>query len=96
MGDPKLVTILTLVHDSWGKLTMRCFQVRKRAVFVYTMEDALGRQQTMNIIPALRSSIRNPAQVKAHYQTIYDVQAERMVSAGALMSILGFRALCSS
>ena len=68
--------------------------VRKQPVFIFTKQDAFAQQRRMNVLSALRSSIRNPEQVKVHYQPIYDVATGRMVSAEALMRIkdehLGF------
>jgi EAL domain-containing protein (putative c-di-GMP-specific phosphodiesterase class I)/GGDEF domain-containing protein len=68
--------------------------VRKQLVFIFTKQDAFDQQRRMNVLSALRSSIRNPEQVMVHYQPIYDVATGRMVSAEALMRIkdehLGF------
>lgn len=68
--------------------------VRKQPVFIFTKQDAFDQQRRMNVLSALRSSIRNPEQVMVHYQPIHDVATGRMVSAEALMRIkdehLGF------
>ena len=94
LSIPKQAVTLDEYHQAYKQMQSEIRSVRKRAVFVYTKKDALSQQQTMNIISALRASIRNPEQVLVHYQPMYDVQTGRIVSAEALMRIndehLGF------
>ncbi len=91
---PKQASNLAEYAQARKRVFSEISSVRKRPVFIYSKEEALGQQQKLNIISALRASIRNPKQVKVHYQPIYDVQTGRMVSAEALMRIedehLGF------
>lgn len=94
LSIPKQAATLKEYQQAYKQMQYEIRSVRKRAIFVYTRKDALSQQQTMNIISALRASIRNPEQVLVHYQPMYDVQTGRMVSAEALMRIndehLGF------
>lgn len=60
---------------------------RNKSVIVYTREKSVDQQQRLNIITALRASIRNPEQVLVYYQPIYELETGRMVASEALMRI---------
>jgi len=60
---------------------------RKKSVIVYTREDSIAHQRRLNIITALRDSLRYPEQVQVYYQPIYELASGRLVSAEALMRI---------
>lgn len=94
LSIPKQAASMQEYKAARKQMLQQSESVRKRAVFFYTKEDAQSQQQTMNIVSALRTSIRNPDQVKVYYQPIYDVASNLMVSAEALMRIedehLGF------
>ncbi len=68
--------------------------VRKKSMIVYTRESTLDNQYKLNVISALRESVRLPEQVQVYYQPIYEVKTGRLISAEALMRIedkhLGF------
>lgn len=69
------------------QLYMEMKSERKKSVIVYTREDSVVLQRRLNIITALRDSVRYPDQVHAYFQPIYDVGTGRLVSAEALMRI---------
>ncbi|HCS36906.1 MAG TPA: diguanylate cyclase [Sphaerochaeta sp.] len=75
-------------------LLLEIKMVRNRSMIVYTRESTNDQERKLNIISALRESIKHPEQILAYYQPIYDVKTERLVSAEALMRIedchLGF------
>ncbi|MGD1833149.1 MAG: EAL domain-containing protein [Sphaerochaetaceae bacterium] len=77
-----------------NELLLEMKTVGKNSTFMYSRENSTTQQKKLNIISALRESIRNPDQVIVHYQPIYEVKTERLVSAEALMRIddrdLGF------
>ncbi|MDD3057360.1 MAG: bifunctional diguanylate cyclase/phosphodiesterase [Sphaerochaeta sp.] len=65
-----------------------------RSMFVYTRQSSIEHQHTMNILSALRDSVRKPEQVCVYYQPIIEVSSGKLVAAEALMRIedanLGF------
>jgi len=67
---------------------------RRENIIIYNRENSINQQKKLDIVSALRDSIRNPEQVKVYFQPIYNVNDSRMVSAEALMRIqdsnLGF------
>ncbi len=69
------------------QLYMEMKTERKKSVIVYTREESIFLQRRLNIISALRDSVRNPDQVQAYYQPIYDLKTGCLVSAEALMRI---------
>jgi diguanylate cyclase len=77
-----------------NQLLLEIKTVRNRSLIVYTRESTIDHERKLNIISALRESIKFPEQVLVHYQPIYDVNTEQLVSAEALMRIedhhLGF------
>lgn len=60
---------------------------RKKSVIVYTRDNFIVHRRRLNIITALRDSLRYPEQVQVYYQPIYDLETGRLVSAEALMRI---------
>ena len=69
------------------QLFMEMKTERKKSVIVYAREDSIVLQRKLNIITALRDSVRNPEQVQVYYQPIYELDSGRLVSAESLMRI---------
>jgi len=69
------------------QLFMEMKTERKKSVIVYTREDSIVLQRRLNIITALRDSLRYPEQVQVYYQPIYELASGRLVAAEALMRI---------
>ena len=91
---PQQVSTLEEFKHAADQLLLEIKMVRKKSIIVYSRESSLNHQKTLNILSALRDSIRKPEQVLVYYQPIYDVKTGHIVSAEALMRIndehLGF------
>ena len=76
------------------QLFMEMKTERKKSVIVYTRKDSMVLQRRLNIITALRDSIRHPEQIQVYYQPVYEIRTGKLVAAEALMRIddkhLGF------
>ena len=84
---PEQVCNLEELEQATDRLFMEMKTGRKDSVIVHTREDSIIQQQKLNIITALRNSVRHPEQVRVVYQPIYELENGRMISAEALMRI---------
>lgn len=84
---PVQVANLEEFKQATDQLYMEMKSERKKSVIVYTREDSTVLQRRLNIITALRDSVRYPEQVEAYYQPIYGTDTGRLVAAEALMRI---------
>ena len=91
---PQQVGTIEEFKRAANHLLMEIKLVRNRSMIVYTRESTIDQERKLNIISALRESIKFPDRISAYYQPIYDVKTEQLVSAEALMRIedshLGF------
>ncbi len=87
MHVPSQVASLEEFKQATDQLFVEMKSERKRSVIVYEREDAIVLQRRLDIITALRDSVRNPEQVEAHFQPIYETVTGRLVAAEALMRI---------
>ncbi len=81
-------------HHVTNQLLLEMKMVGKKTMIMYKNNSSITYQRQMDIISALRDSIRNPHQIIVHYQPIIDCSTGKIVSAEALMRIedkdLGF------
>ncbi|WP_320121402.1 bifunctional diguanylate cyclase/phosphodiesterase [uncultured Sphaerochaeta sp.] len=91
---PQQAETLEEFKQAVNQLLLEIKTVRSKSLIVYTRESMIDHERKLNIISALRESIKFPDQVVVHYQPIYDAKTEQLVSAEALMRIkdrhLGF------
>ena len=91
---PKHVANREEFKQATDQLFMEMKTERKKSVIVYARKDSMVLQRKLNIITALRDSIRHPEQVQVYYQPVYEIRTGKLVAAEALMRIddkhLGF------
>jgi diguanylate cyclase (GGDEF)-like protein len=91
---PSNASSLDELFQAMKQLAFDVKSVHGRTMLVYTRQSSIEHQHTMNILSALRDSVRKPEQVCVHYQPIIEVATGKMVAAEALMRIrdvnLGF------
>nr|WP_319474502.1 bifunctional diguanylate cyclase/phosphodiesterase [uncultured Sphaerochaeta sp.] len=91
---PQQAETLEEFKQAVNQLLLEIKTVRSKSLIVYTRESMIDHERKLNIISALRESIKFTDQVVVHYQPIYDAKTEQLVSAEALMRIkdrhLGF------
>ncbi len=91
---PQQAETLEEFKKATNQLLLEIKTVRNRSLIIYTRESTIDHERKLNIISALRESIKFPEQVLVYYQPIYEVKTEQLVSAEALIRIedrhLGF------
>jgi diguanylate cyclase (GGDEF)-like protein len=91
---PRDASSLEELKQATDRLLLQLKTVRTRTLLVYDREASMRYQRDLDMLTALRDSVRKQGQVKVHYQPIVDLATRKMVSAEALMRIddasLGF------
>ncbi|AEV30169.1 diguanylate cyclase (GGDEF) domain-containing protein [Sphaerochaeta pleomorpha str. Grapes] len=91
---PQQAETMEEFKQATSRLLLEIKMLRNKSLIIYTRESTVDHERKMNIISALRESIKFTEQILVYYQPIYDAKTEQLVSAEALIRIddlhLGF------
>ena len=88
LNIPSQAKTLEEFNHVTAQLLFEMKMVGKKTMIMYREDFSMSYQRKMNIISALRDSIRCPEQVIVYFQPIYDTKTEKLLSAEALMRIM--------